>query len=110
MNDIRLILNAHISEYINAFDVIQIGGDSLFQELPTIDHMPNSAEKRERYSRFTKKYRDGILPDRAPFGNHIGPETSTSLNLVTTRSSGCRPTQSNDEDFDTRGAISSRIL
>ena len=29
--DIRLTLNAHISQSINGFDVIQIGGDSLFQ-------------------------------------------------------------------------------
>ena len=33
VNGIRLTLNAHIFQYINDFDVIQIGGDSLFKEL-----------------------------------------------------------------------------
>ena len=30
---IKLILNSRISQYINVFDVIQIGGDSLFQDI-----------------------------------------------------------------------------
>ena len=33
VNGIRLNLNANISQFINGFDVIQIGGDSLFKEL-----------------------------------------------------------------------------
>ena len=64
---IRLTLNVHISQYINVFDVIQIGGDSLFKELSNDrpGHMPNSTEKRESYDGFTKNWRNCFVSGRS---------------------------------------------
>ena len=66
--DIRLTLNAHIFQSINYFEVIQIGGNSLFRELSKIGHMTNFAEKRESYGCFNEVW------DSLP----MGPATKSS--------------------------------
>ena len=110
VNGIRLTLNSHISQFMNGFDVVQIGGDSLFQDLSNERSYAQFRWELRKLRLFYKELsswnfarsgratsaRSGTLSEL------FGPETSVSLNLVTV--------QSGDRNFDAGGAISSRIL
>ena len=75
VNGIRLTLNAHISQSINGFDVIQIGGDSLFKELSNYRSYAQFRWETRKlwlfYEELTKLFRlgpnrpDVARPDRA---------------------------------------------
>ena len=67
---IRLIVNAHISKYINGFNVIQIGGDILFQDVSNDRSYAHFGWEMKKLWLFTKHRRTKISPDRAPLVNY----------------------------------------
>ena len=58
VNGIRPTLNSHISQYINGFDVIQIGGDNLFKVLSNDRSYAIFRLETRKLRRFTKNCRE----------------------------------------------------
>ena len=124
-NDIRSPLNAHISQSINVFDVIQIESDSLFKELPNDRSYSQFHWETRKLWLFYEALSNGNRPigsgdicmigchlfDRAPLANYNQAYNARSgLKHIDQFEFDDRLTRSGDGDFDAGCMISFQVL